>query len=218
MRKVATYLGDEFNSRAVYTESDEISLVWHLDDPKSEFYGGGKVMKLTSHLAAKATWKFTSLLPEFIPEKVGKETCFDARVWVVPSRAEACNVILWRQQDAYRNAVQMAARSVYSHADCYEKNSSDLHEMLFTKGINFNDYPKYFKGGSLFLRRNVVRKFSAEELEALPPKHEARRNPDLVFERSEWSDFTDAPILSKISNRVEFIFEGAEPVKQGVSL
>jgi tRNA(His) 5'-end guanylyltransferase len=211
MRLTAEYLGEEFNPVCLYHQSDEITLVWDKpENQKTEFYGGGRVEKIVSHLSAKTTWKFNKLLPEFIPEKVGQQACFDARIWAVPSREEACNAILWRQQDAYRNAVQMAARYYYSHKECFNKNTSDLQEMIFSAGKNFNDYPSFFKGGSLLVRRTVKKKLTADELNNLPEKHNARLNPDLEFERSFWQDLTDLPILSKIHNRVGVLFLNEE--------
>src|SRR5690606_26266119 len=137
----------------------------------------GRVQKLTSILAAMATAKFNALLPERIPERAGKLALFDCRVWTVPSREEAANVFLWRERDAIKNSVSMAARHYYSHAQLDHKDASDMQEMLFAKGVNWNDYPAFFKRGTYVQRRVVHRPFTAEELEALPPLHEARSNP-----------------------------------------
>lgn len=47
-------------------------------------------------------------------------------------------------------------------------------------------------------------------LRGADPKHHARKNPDLVIERSEIR-VVEMPILTKVVNRVEVVFDGAEP-------
>lgn len=56
----------------------------------------------------------------------------------------------------------------------------------------------------------MLRKFTSEEIEKLPLKHEARENPDLKVERSVVEKM-DIPPLTKIANREKVIFEGADP-------
>src|SRR5581483_5540743 len=101
---------------------------------------------------------------------------FDARVWNVPSQDEAANYFLWRERDARKNSVAMAAQSVCSHRELQNKNGSDMQEMLFQRGINWNDYPPQFKRGTFVRRKLVERPFTAAELEKLPAGHEARGN------------------------------------------
>jgi len=51
---------------------------------------------------------------------------------------------------------------------------------------------------------------STEELDKLPPKHAARKNPGLTFERSDVI-VVDMPPLATVINRVAVIFDGADP-------
>lgn len=72
---------------------------------------------------------------------------FDSRVWTLSSLTDVANTFLWRCQDASRNSVQMVARSLYSHSECENKNNSQLQEMIFAAGQNWNDLaPKYKRG------------------------------------------------------------------------
>ena len=128
-----------------YTQSDEITLVLAKKSREYELFFNGKVQKLSSVLASFATATF----PKYFQNE-GKVALFDCRVFSVPTLSEATNCLLWREMDATRNSVQMAARSVYSHKECENKNASQLQEMLFAKGINFNDYPSRFKRGAFF--------------------------------------------------------------------
>lgn len=210
MIDVTRYLVEHSHARVGYTQSDEISLLFFAETFGSQVFLDGRVQKLTSILAAMAAAKFNALVPERIPERAGTLALFDCRVWTVPNREEAANVFLWREQDATKNSVSMAARHFYSHTDLDHKDGAEMQEMLFRKGINWNDYPAFFKRGTYVQRRVVQRPFTATELESLPPLHAARTNPELLIERNEMRAL-ELPPLGKLRNRVEVLFDGAEP-------
>lgn len=105
----------------------------------------------------------------------------------------------------------MAARAVYSDKELHKKHGGQQQEMLFQKGINWNDYPSFFKRGTYYQRRKVSREFTADELELLPAKHEARTNPDLLVERQEYVQLEMRP-FGQVANRTAVVFCGAEPV------
>ena len=77
---------------------------------------------------------------------------FDARAFNVP-KEEVCNYFIWRQKDATRNSIQAAGQAQFSHKELEGKSQSDIQEMLFQKGINWNDYTIPEKRGS-FARRS----------------------------------------------------------------
>jgi len=214
MVEVTKALVEETNALIGYTQSDEISLIIYSDSFKNQVYYDGRIQKIIGDLAAFATGLFNRLLPKYIPEKVSDDPYkfprFDCRVWNVPTKIEAANTILWREQDAFRNSVSGAACCYYSDKELENKNSDEKQEMLFSKGINYNNYPSHFKRGTFIQRRKLVRKFTITELEELPPKHMARTNPNLECERSEIS-VVDMPIFSSVINRVEVIFNGETP-------
>lgn len=202
-------LVEETNALVGFTQSDEISLILYSDDYKKEIFFDGKIQKLVSVIASMATGYFNLLRPQFIPEKTDV-AFFDCRVWNVPNLTEATNTILWREFDATKNSISMAARHYYSHKQLDSKNGSEMQEMLFAKGVNWNDYPGFFKRGSYLRRVKKQTKFTIEEINNLPEHHEARRNPDLTIERSVVETIT-LPPLSKVENRVDVLFFGAEP-------
>jgi tRNA(His) 5'-end guanylyltransferase len=193
-----------------YTQSDEITLVWHSDNHRSHIWFDGRVAKMTSQLAAQATLIFYRAVLERMPQYAERLPTFDARVWNVPNRAEGTNVFLWREWDATKNSVSMAAAAHYSHKQLHGKNSQQKHDMLFEAGVNWNDYPAFFKRGSYVQRRIVNIPFSAEELGRLPEKHEARNNSALIVERQVCT-VLDMPPLGTVTNREKVIFDGAEP-------
>lgn len=205
MIETMKYLVQKTDACIGYVQSDEISLV--LSDRKEPLFGG-RVQKLTSIIAAMATAKFNDEIHKSFPDKPLAE--FDCRVWNVPNRTEAANTILWREFDATKNSISMAARSVYSDNQLLGKNSSDKQEMLWQKGINWDKYPVFFKRGTYARRVVMERKLTPDELKDLPEHHEARKNPDMVFTRSEIKEI-EMPIFSAVENREEVIFDGAEP-------
>jgi tRNA(His) 5'-end guanylyltransferase len=211
MVDTALWLAQESNAVLAYTQSDEITLAWHSPDYRSQLFFDGRIQKMTSVLAGLASAWFNRLVMERLPDRARLVPVFDCRVWSVPSREEAANAILWRERDATRNSISMAAQAHYSHRALDGKSSSEMQEMLWHKGVNWNDFPSFFKRGTYVQRRTVRRPFTAGELDQLPPLHEARRNPDLVIERTQFQA-VEMPPLGKVINRAAVIFDGAEPV------
>jgi len=210
MVETTKFLVKETNARIGYTQSDEISLLLYSDSYDSQIYFDGKISKIMSVLPARASVFFNSLLKEAIPEKADKAPVFDCRAWSLPNKMEAMNALLWREKDATRNSISMAAQSMYSATQLHGKSSSIKQEMMFQKGVNWNDYPSFFKRGTYIQRREAELAFSTEELSKLPAKHAAHVNPDLKIKRSYISEVELLP-LSKIENNIEVLFDGAEP-------
>ncbi len=214
MVETTKYLVKETNANCGYTQSDEITLVWHTDKIDSAIYFNGRLFKMISDLAAMCSVFFNRELPKYIPEKADKMPRFDCRVYNVPNLDEAANSFLWREQDATKNSISMAAQSVYSHRELMGKNGSEMQEMLFQKGINWNDYPSFFKRGTYVQRRRTLTQFTAEEIEKLPAKHNAIKDPSYEIER--WTiERVDLPPLSRIENRSDVIIWGKEPELKG---
>lgn len=212
MIETTRWLVKETNACMGYTQSDEITLAWYSDSIKSQVFFDGRIQKMVSQLAALTTAKFNQLLPDFLPAcYASKMPTFDARAWQVPSVDEGANVFLWREVDATKNSVTMAASAHYSHSELHGKGSSDKQEMLFAKGVNWNDYPASFKRGTYIQRRVVKRAFTSEELDKLPPKHEARSNPWLEIERTEYQT-VEMPPFGKVLNRPYVVFFGEHPM------
>lgn len=209
MQETTKKLMESSNACVGYTQSDEISLVMYSNSYNTQNYFNGRIQKLVSILCSQCTVYFNKLVTTLIPEKseVGAE--FDCRVWNVPNLGEASNVLLWREQDATKNSISMAARSYYSHKELHGKSGKEMQEMLFAKGVNWNDYPAFFKRGSFFVRKRKTKKYSSEEFNNLPIKHAARNNPELEIERNV-IELVDMPKFSSVINRVEVLFNGDE--------
>lgn len=168
-----------------YTQSDEITLILtDFDTLTTDAWFGYSVQKMCSIAASMATLEFNRAFTkeadkwfqvniiraadddftlnisrtwEAYKKACDKGAMFDARCFSVPE-SELVNVILWRQQDATRNAVQMLGQTRFSHKQLEHKNTNEIQDMLFTqKGINFNDMPTEFKRGVCCVKREFER-------------------------------------------------------------
>lgn len=201
------HLIEKTHARIGYTQSDEISLVWLTEDPKSEIFFRGKVQKMASVLASLATAAFTrALLDGPLATYAERLPHFDARVFQLPTKTEAANAMLWRELDATKNAISMAACHYYSPKELHGKSGAEKQEMLFAKGVNFNDYPAFFKRGTFLQRVTGQRELTEEERERIP---EAHRPPAGQWVIRSWVDEMNMPRFSSVANREEVIFENA---------
>lgn len=142
-----------------YTQSDEISLLFALDE--NTF--GRKVRKYDSVLAGVASSAMSL--------RLCTPAAFDCRMIPLPNETRVKDYFLWRQEDAARNALNgycywtlrkegitaRKATSILSGQSVAWKN-----EFLFQKGINFNDVHNWQK-------RGVGIYFAAYEKEGMNP-------------------------------------------------
>lgn len=213
MVAVTSRLVEEFSACCGYTQSDEITLLWYSDrlDVTPPF--GGDIAKLNSILAATCSVQFNRAMPQVFATMATTPPVFDCRVWNVPSLAEAANVFLWRQNDATRNSIFMAGQAKFSHGQLLGRNGSEIQELLFQQhGINWNDYPGFFKRGSFLQRRTVanLQRYTDEELAQLPEQHTARDTREVLVERQVVVN-VDLPRISQLLNREDVIARGAVP-------
>ena len=132
--------------RVVYgfTESDEISLLFHPDE--STF--GRKVRKYNSILAGEASAAFSI--------GSGQIAAMDCRMIPLPTIERVQDYFQWRQEDAHRNAlnshcywmlrkegdsVQTATKKLEGQSVAFK------NELLFSRGINFDTLPSWQKRG-----------------------------------------------------------------------
>lgn len=146
MSSTATHLMDcGFRVVYGYHQSDEISLLFHRDE--NGF--GRKLRKLNSVLAGEASARFSI--------EMGVCACFDCRISQLPTEPLVVDYFRWRSEDAHRNAL---------NAHCYWRLRSEDHtvkeataelegmsisaknELLFQRGVNFNDLPAWHKRGT----------------------------------------------------------------------
>lgn len=201
----------ETNACMAYTQSDEITLAWNSTSSKEQIWFNGRVSKMTSQLAAQATLIFYTLVLENLPKYANRMPTFDARVWSVPNRTEGANAFLWREMDATKNSIGMAASAYFSHKQLMFKTDTQKLDLLFEMDINWNEYPSSFKRGTFIQKSVVSSAFKHDDISKLPEKHQARQNPNLDIQKSVISAI-EMPIFSTVTNREDVIFCGATPL------
>lgn len=211
MRRTALALLEQTHCDIAYTQSDEITLIWRNEydqGKESKAFFNGKVQKMVSVLAATATMEFNRLISRFLPEEYSdRKPMFDCRVWQVPNLEVAAENLLWREMDATKNSITMAASAYYPHSELQGKHSGDKHEMLFQKGINWNDYPTFFKKGVYISKRTVMKELDPATLAKIPEAH----RPTGPIERNVIVEL-EIPKATSIENLVEVYFHGKEPI------
>lgn len=133
-----------FRAAYGYTQSDEISVLFEREDDSF----GRSIRKWTSILAGEASAAFSA--------RLGRAAAFDCRVIELPGEKEVVDYFRWRAEDAHRNAL---------NAWCYWTQRDEgismteatrklegmsiaaKNELLFTRGINYNNLPAWQKRG-----------------------------------------------------------------------
>ena len=133
-----------FNVIYGFTESDEISLLFDLD----ENIFSRKLRKYNSILAGEASAKFSVLL--------GDVGSFDCRISQLPRVQDVVDYFRWRNEDAHRNALsahcywllrKKGKTARQATKEINGKSTSFKNELLFQNGINFNELPNWQKRG-----------------------------------------------------------------------
>jgi tRNA(His) 5'-end guanylyltransferase len=149
-----------------YVQSDEISLVLtDFDDLGTHAWFDNNLQKMVSVAASMATSEFNRL--RLIRKCMGgdiegyvdaidlsefKMAEFDARAFQIPFIDEVENYFIWRQQDAVRNSISSVAQSLYSPRELNGVKTDQMQEMIFQKGINWNDYDFRKKRGAVICK------------------------------------------------------------------
>lgn len=178
MQETAKYLCENLQGVVMsYQQSDEISLVFvDYKELNTSPYFDYEIQKMCSIIASMATMAFNKFFKkevdnlfyrpggeltfnefadyrEILVKATEKGAMFDARVFNIP-KEEVCNNILWRQNDATRNSIEMVGRAYFSHKELHKKSCNDIQDMLMTQhGVNWNDLPTYLKRGSCCIKR-----------------------------------------------------------------
>lgn len=211
MIETTKFLVQETNAIVGYTQSDEITLILYSHDRKSSVYNDGKKQKILSKLTAKCTNFFNEKRKELLPEH-NKAAIFDCRIYQTPTLSDACAQLLWRENDATRNSILSLSQSLFSHDSIQNLKTNELQDkMMIEKGVNWNDLEVKLKRGTYVKRITTSKPFTPDELATLPLKHKARKNPNLIIERSVIKEI-EYPIFNKITNKVDVIFFDAEPI------
>jgi tRNA(His) 5'-end guanylyltransferase len=202
MNNTAAYLCKNImGAKMGYVQSDEISiLITDFDTQDTQAWFDYNVQKMTSIAASLATSEFNRL--RLIRKCMGGDiegyvdaidlstfnmANFDARVFQIPSRIEVENYFIWRMQDCVRNSISSVAQSLYSHKELNGKSTNDMQEMIFQKGINWNDYDFRKKRGAVIGK--VEREVGEGENKTTRSKWEVIETPIFTQDREFFNRF-----------------------------
>lgn len=171
-----------------YFQSDEISVVARDDmENTTQPWVDKRLNKLLSLSAALATAAFNDGSP-YGPRQ------FDSRAFVVPDLNEVTNYLIWRQQDATRNSVSMAAQAEFSHKSLHGVDSRGMIDRLREAGKPWEDTPTHFKRGTVCRPVKVLKPVPAT---------------GLTVERREWRFDMEPPIFTQDRGYVETLYLAA---------
>lgn len=172
MQETCRYLCENIQGAKLgYVQSDEISiLLTDYDKLNTSAWFDYSVQKICSVSASMAAAKFAQLRyarvfertsessdPEFVINSIidMKLAEFDSRCFNIP-KEEVSNYFLARQKDAVKNSISMMAQSMYSQKELHGKNQSDMQELIFKKGKNWNDLDFSKKRGSTVIKNTYI--------------------------------------------------------------
>lgn len=183
-----------------YTQSDEISMLFHLVDDTFN----RKERKLLSILSGEASATFSLY--------AGKLAVFDNRLIPLPNEDNVVDYFRWRQEDAHRNSLNShcywTLRKIGIAASDAQKHMSGLpnsekHEILFQNGINYNDLP-------LWQKRGVGMYYRTEQRHGFNPK----TNETTLFTRNVLHIDMDLPIGQEYSELIKRILKESNEEKK----
>ena len=140
-------------AKLAFVQSDEISiLLTDFEETGKEAWFDNNLQKMCSVSASMATRAFNeSRLKRLGLDKM-KWAEFDSRVFQIPQKTEVENYFIWRQQDTTRNSISSVAQALYGSKQLHGKNTDAQQELIFQKGINWNDYAPKYKRGRIILK------------------------------------------------------------------
>lgn len=201
METTCVALVKEFNAAVGYVQSDEISLVW---DNLDMF--DGRIQKLCSVMSGFASVVFNRALDQAGFFHNVEVPSFDCRIWQVPSLAIAAENLMWREMDASKNSISMAAHTIFGSKKLQNVSTGQRLTLLEEHGYYWSLLEPKLKRGSFFKKVTELRELTEEELEKIPvqyrPNYPVERS---VIKRMDWER------LTSMENKVETLFFGQTP-------
>lgn len=216
MQETMKYLCENIQGCVLgYTQSDEITLILtDYETIATDAWFGYNVQKMSSISASMATLAFNKFFNENIGIFSGNlweawnvnkkdeeyldilyqkenKALFDSRVFSIP-KDEVCNCLIWRQQDATRNSIQSVGQANFSQKELQGKSCDTIQDMLFKKGINWNDFPSNCKRGSCCYKRQVKKEIIMQ-----------KTGEKTIVTRNEWYIDNEIPIFSQDREYIE---------------
>ncbi len=234
MRATALRALDVFGPTFVYTQSDEITMVFAPERVPFD----GRLQKMATAYAGKISTFFVfeamrcfqsgmndlaaATSPVEMAQAIGafrdfferlsrSAPSFDGRAVGVDHEMAAMFVV-WRELDARRNAALGAGRAEFTQAQLGGKSPGDIKDMLTALGIDYYEkYPNQFRRGIFMRKREVVMSLTEEELARIP-EHVRESKRGTTFLRSKAIEVEERGPFYEMGNIVDVLFDDAEPV------
>lgn len=181
MRAACRDLLDEAAVRAGYVQSDEITLLLERRHENDALPFSGRVQKLVSTFAARASCSFLLALQKVSPGvDLSRYSGFDARAWSVPDRDEAVAAVLWRILDARRNGVSAACRSVARPSEMRNLSVAQMRDLMAERDLDPDTaFDARDRLGVILRRERRPCAIAPEVLARIPPRHRPA-NPEVM--------------------------------------
>lgn len=215
MHTAAAHVLKATHATAAYVQSDEISLLFapaiKEDGTPGEHFFGGKILKMTSVLAAMATAGFTRALLDDesgLSKWADQTPHFDARVVEMADPDDAIAAFAWRGQDAARNGVRQVGSAYLSHKQMDGKSNVQVAQMLAERGIYMYDMPAESMNGMLMSYTMTQRALSDVEIARIPQA--SRPAPGTLFSRRKLVKWVSHH-PGQFANLADVLLRGAVP-------
>lgn len=177
----------------VYAQADEINLLL-VDSKRNSQWLDANVQKMASTVSSLTTIEFNKAYTQAIlshseldqesidlySEKINK-MIFDAFVFNIPE-CEVVNYFIHRQTECSKNSAILAGQYYFSPDKIQGLSTLNIQEKLKSIGINWNEYPTFFKRGVC----------TQKELYTV---HDEYKDEDI--QRSRWTIDYDVPIFAR---------------------
>lgn len=212
MIEIATHLMRRTGSRIAFTFFDEIALVFQSEDQR-------RFQHNASSIAAEASVYLNRFGPDRAPS-LPWETMptFSGSAWMVPTRPEAAHALQWRQGEAIKRSIQSFAHGVLPHDQVMNTSMEQLRENLRENKTPWESLTPHEKRG-IFIQRRAPE----IHLDALSPEERDALKVDLTAQADGTSALLESQfvvldvVLNAVSNPLDVVFEGAEPVFPSVA-
>lgn len=131
---------DISGARAAYVISDEISVII-ASDVHGRFYFDGSVTKIASVSAGLVSAVMSTRRPD------QSLAIFDGRVSPASSFDAVMEYLVWRQSDGQRNAISMAAETLFTHHELLSMKTSERLAAMQDRNYRYDDLPEGFRQG-----------------------------------------------------------------------
>jgi tRNA(His) guanylyltransferase len=162
----------KYHPLAIYTASDEITLIFHNRGPLQVAFFGGRVQKMLSLVSGFCSARFNyhmfqlpleNLTPSIEKKARSGLWYFDARIATLSTEQECWDNILFRHYDTRRNSVSMLAQTLYSQKVLSGVNRKQQLAMIKEKGIEYDNFPPHYREG-LLLKKKIIQKEAVNKI------------------------------------------------------